>query len=151
MKFSECHALVTSVYNRISACSTPAVDVTMMIIAHESGQGKYRRQVGAKNPALGLGQMEEPTFNSVMEFSARIRSYLNRAGYNYNTVKFSDLETDDELAIIFIRARLSMDTKPLPSIPRYQALYCKSYWNAGGKATANKYMKDYKEWQDELV
>lgn len=149
LSYTECLNLVRDTYNEIRVHSDAAEQVTMMIIAHESGHGKYRRQIGAKNPALGLGQMEEQTFDTVMKYGDRIRSYLNRADYNYNHVKFSDLETDDVLAIIFIRARLAMDTKPLPSIPKYQALYCKSYWNAGGKATAQKYLNDWESWKND--
>jgi hypothetical protein len=120
-----------------------------MIIAHESGQGKHRRQIGAANPALGLGQMERETFNTVMKYGDRIKQYLNRAGYDYNKVKFEDIETNDELAIIFMRARLAMDTRPLPSIAKYQASYCKFYWNAGGEASAAKYINDWESWKND--
>lgn len=148
MTFNECLAKVRSVYKKIRAHSNPAEDVTMMIIAHESGQGKHRRQIGADNPALGLGQMERETFDTVMKYGDRIRQYLTRAGYDYNQVKFEDIETDDELAIIFIRARLAMDIRPLPTIPKYQASYCKRFWNAGGKASAEKYFNDWESWKN---
>ncbi len=147
--YNECLSLVNKTYEKINAHSTHAVQVTMMIIAHESGQGKHRRQIGAANPALGLGQMERETFDTVMKFGDRIRQYLSRAGYACNDVKFEDLETNDELAIIFIRARLAMDIRPLPLIPRYQASYCKRFWNAGGKASGAKYLNDWESWKNE--
>ncbi len=147
MKFTECKKLIESIYMTLAVYTTNARDVTLMIVAHESGLGKYRRQVGADKPALGLGQMEEPTFNDVMKHSDRIKGYLKKAGYNPDTVKFSDLENDDTLAIIFIRARLAMDLAPLPSTPQEQAEFCKRFWNAGGKATPEKYLTDYQRWK----
>jgi hypothetical protein len=147
MKFSECKKLIESIYMTLAVYTTNARDVTLMIVAHESGGGKHRRQVGAAKPALGLGQMEEPTFNDVMKYSDRIKGYLKKMGYNPDTVKFSDLENDDTLAIIFIRARLAMDLAPLPSTPQAQAEFCKRFWNAGGKATPEKYLTDYQRWK----
>lgn len=149
ISYNECKKLVEKTYMNIKAYSTDARNVTLMIIAHESGQGRHRRQIGAKDPALGLGQMERATYHDTLDHSDRIRSYLERAGYNVNKIAFEDLETDDTLAIIFIRARLAMDTRPLPVTPERQAEFCKSYWNAGGKASAEKYLNDWKEWRNE--
>lgn len=147
MKYLTCKKLVEQVYMTLTVYTTDSRDVTLMIIAHESGGGKYRRQVGAAEPALGLGQMERPTFNSVMRYSDRLEGYLKKFGYKKSDVNFEDLETDDTLAIIFIRARLAMDTAPLPSIPQAQAEFCKRFWNAGGKATPEKYLTDYQRWK----
>jgi len=148
ISFIDCKRIVEKTYMNIGAYTTDARNVTMMIIAHESGQGKHRRQIGAARPALGLGQMEEPTFDSVVKYSDRIKAYLNRAGYDINKVKFTDLETDDVLAIIFIRARLAMDINPLPVTPKAQAEFCKVFWNAGGKATPEKYLNDWEQWRN---
>lgn len=133
ISYTECRKKIEQVYTVIKAYTTDARNVTLMIIAHESGLGKHRRQIGAAEPALGLGQMERPTFDSVLKFSDRINAYLTRAGYDHRLVKFEDLEKDDDLAIIFIRARLAMDTNPLPITPKAQAEFCKKFWNAGGK------------------
>lgn len=149
MKYPECVQLVSSVFKKIQAYSPESHNTAVMIIAHESGRGKYRRQVGAKEPALGLGQMERATFDTCKKFGDRYKTYLERAGYNSALVKFEDLEKDDELAIILIRVRLAMDTKALPKTPKDQAEFCKEFWNAGGKASADKYLNDWKEWQNE--
>ena len=149
MKYTECKILVERIFMTLNVYTTNARDVSLMIIAHESGGGKFRRQVGAAKPALGLGQMEEPTFNSVMKYSARINGYLTKMGYNPDNVKFSDLENDDTLAIIFIRARLAMDTDPLPTSPKDKADFCKRFWNAGGKASSEKYLDDWERWKDD--
>lgn len=145
--YTECKKLTESVYNRIGAnTGKNAIDVTLMIVAHESGRGEHRRQIGADDPALGLGQMERATFNDTLKHSDRINSYLLRGGYCPKSVEFEQIEEDDELALIFIRARLAMDINPLPSGVIHQAVYCKEYWNAGGKATPDKYLIDYIEW-----
>jgi len=148
MNYLTCKKLVEQVYMTLTVYTTDSRDVTLMIIAHESGGGKHRRQIGAAEPALGLGQMERPTFNSVMRYSDRLEGYLKKFGYKKSDVKFEDLETDDTLAIIFIRARLAMDTAALPKTPKEQAEFCKRFWNAGGKASADKYLNDWKEWKN---
>lgn len=148
--FSDYEELVKDTFHEIDAyTSEDAVTVTMMIIAHESGQGKHRRQIGAKFPALGLGQMERATFDTVVKYGEKINSYLKRAGYDHTTVKFEDIENDDRLAIIFIRGRLAMDPKPLPCSLINMSKYCKDYWNAGGKASAKKYFWDYVNWRND--
>jgi len=145
--FNECKSLIKSVYQRIGAYNSEnAIDVTLMIVAHESGQGVHRRQLGADDPALGLGQMERATFNDTLKHSDNINKYLLLGGYCPKSVEFEQIEDDDELALIFIRARLAMDVNPLPIGTLAQARYCKEYWNAGGKATARKYFNDYCNW-----
>lgn len=123
--------------------------VLMMIAAHESGRGKYRRQMKADSPALSLWQIERPTFDTVVKFSARWPEYARRGGYDPARVKFEDIEHDDKLACIVARARLSMDIKPLPKTPAAAAAYCKVFWNAGGKASAEKYLNDWLIWRGE--
>lgn len=149
MKYIDCLKLVSMTFNKIQAYSLDALNTTVMIIAHESGRGKHRRQVGAAQPALGLGQMERETFDTCKKFGDRYKIYLGRAGYIPDKVKFEDLENNDELAIILIRVRLAMDTAPLPKTPKEQAEFCKRFWNAGGKASADKYLNDWKEWKNE--
>jgi len=78
MKYAECVQLVSSVFKKIQAYSPEAHNTAVMIIAHESGRGKHRRQVGAAEPALGLGQMERPTFESCKKFGDRFKTYLSR-------------------------------------------------------------------------
>ena len=150
MKYKDCEKLVTDTYKKIKAfTSLNVIIITMMIIAHESLRGMFRRQKGAKEPALGLGQMERPTFNACRDFGENYKTYLTLAGYDPDKVKFEDLENDDVLAIILIRVRLSMDPKKLPEGVKAHAEFCKSYWNAGGKATAEEYLNDWELWKNE--
>lgn len=149
MNYRDCKGLVENVYMKIGAYSTDARNVTLMIIAHESGGGKYRRQIGAAKPALGLSQIEYPTFNDILNHSDRIHNYLKRAGYKPEDVLFSQLETDDVLALVFTRAKMAMDPSALPVTPKAQADWCKRVWNGGGKATAEKYLNDWEAWRNE--
>jgi hypothetical protein len=139
--------LVRVILQEIGAYSPRAELATLMIIAHESGGGKYRRQIGG-GPARGLGQMEPPTFDSVIKFGEKAGQYLRRAGYDPRRVTCADLETDDKLAIVMIRARLAMDPAQLPETPAAMAHYLKSFWNGPGKATPEKYLSDLEAWKN---
>jgi hypothetical protein len=66
-----------------------------------------------------------------------------------NLLSFEDIEHDDKLACVVARARLSMDTRPIPSTPEAQAQYAKDFWNASGKASAEKYLNDWLLWRSE--
>ncbi len=149
MKYNDAKKLIENVYMLINAYTTDARNVSLMIIAHESLRGKHRRQLQAKDPALGLCQMERATFHDTLRFSDRIKAYLTRGGYDINKVKFEDIEHDDKLMLIFLRARLAMDPKALPVTPAAQSEFCKRFWNAGGKATATEYLHDWELWRNE--
>lgn len=131
----------------IRAGGTEAETVIMMIIAHESLRGKYRRQKGAKEPALGLTQIERQTFESTRQHGDRFAEYCRRAGYDPAAVEFERLEDDDVFCVVVTRARLAMDTRPLPKTPREMAEFCKTFWNGPGKATADEYFNDWELWR----
>ena len=149
MKYSTLEALVTKTLREARAHSPDVVQQMMMIAAHESGRGKHRRQLKADKPALSLWQIERPTFDTVMQYSARWPQYAQRCGYDFKSVKFEDIEHDDKLACVVARSRLSMDTRPIPSTPEAQAQYALKFWNAGGKAGAEKYLNDWLLWRSE--
>lgn len=139
--------LVRTVLNEIGAYSPRAELAIIMIIAHESGRGKYRRQLGG-GPARGVIQMEPPTFDSVIKFGEKVGQYLRRAGYDPRRVTCADLEYDDKLAIVMARARLAMDPQPLPESPADMAAYLKTKWNGPGKATPSEYLTDWETWKN---
>lgn len=147
LSYSAAVVLVREVLTKCRAYSPRAELAILMIIAHESGGGKFRRQVGG-GPARGLIQMEPPTFDSVIKFGAQIGNYLRRCGYDASAVSCAMLETDDVLSVIMARGRLAMDTKPLPDTPEKMAAYLKSYWNGPGKATPEKYLTDLERWEN---
>lgn len=149
MKFKDCKKLLEQTFMNLGAYTTDARNISLMIIAHESGRGQYRKQLKADKPALGLAQIEYNTFNDILNYSDRIKSYLVRTGYNPDEVLFSQLENDDVLTAVFIRARLAMDIHLLPITPKAQADWCKLHWNGNGKATAEKYLSDWELWRNE--
>lgn len=139
--------LVRATLTDIKAHSDRAELAILMIIAHESGGGKARRQIGG-GPARGIIQMEPPTFNDVIKFGEKAASYLRRAGFDPAVVKCADLEFDDRLSVVMARARLAMDADPLPETPAAMAAYLKRFWNGPGKATPEKYLKDWEGWKN---
>jgi len=147
MTYAELEKLTTDTLQQAKAFSAEALQAMMIIAAHESMRGRYRRQLKADKPALSLWQIERPTFDTVMEFSARWPDYAKRCGYAPELVKFEDIEHDDKLACIVARARLSMDSRPLPKTPMEQAEYAKEFWNGSGKASSEKYYHDWALWR----
>ena len=135
--------------------SPAAVDVIMMICAHESLGTKYRRQI--KGPARGVFQMEPPTHDSIWANSDSITKRAKSLGINKDVNK---LETDDAYALFMARHYLAMDPKPLPQNLIAASHYCRGYWNGagfnpdgtakqdgGGKATPEEYLRDYNLWK----
>lgn len=120
--------------------SETAVRLLLMICAHESGGFTYCKQRGG--PALGLFQMEPPTFDHVT-------NYLKRSG-RFPAVRPLPVERlviDVEYAAAIARVYLWTFPEPLPVADDLEGLarYAKKYWNtADGAATADKYLSDFK-------
>jgi hypothetical protein len=123
--------------------SESVVRLLLMITAHESGGFTYCKQNGG--PALGLFQMEPPTFEHVM-------GYIKRTGkfpaVNTNT-PIERLVIDVEFAAAMARVYLWTFPEPLPKPDDLEglALYAKKYWNTDqGAASAEKYLNDFKRY-----
>jgi hypothetical protein len=144
MKYSDFKTLCAEALLDWGLHSDHAVELLAMIAAHESLGGKHRRQIGG-GPALGIFQIERVTHNSIWDNSDTIKSRAARYGIKEEV---SRLETDDRYSIFVARHYLLMDVNPLPKTPEAMAAYCKSYWNRTGKATPQKYLNDYRAWQD---
>jgi len=124
--------------------SDAAVELLLMICAHESLGGKHRRQFGG-GPALGIFQIEPPTHNSIWDHSDSIRARAKRYDITEDVRK---LEFDDKYSVWVVRHYLLMDKNPIPKTPEQMAQYCKSYWNRTGKATPEKYLADWEAWKN---
>jgi len=124
--------------------SDHCVELLAMICAHESLGGKHRRQIGG-GPALGIFQIEPVTHNSIWDNSDTIKSRAAKFSIKEDV---ANLESDDCYSIWVARHYLAMDKNPLPKTPEAMSVYCKSYWNRTGKATPEKYLNDYRAWQD---
>jgi hypothetical protein len=118
--------------------SEQANTLLLMIAAHESMGGKYRKQI--KGPALSVFQIEPVTHDSIWDNCDSIAMLSKKCGF-VRDVK--QLEFNDDYAVFVARCYLLMDKNPLPKTLNEMATYCKSYWNRTGKATAEVYMKDY--------
>ncbi len=122
--------------------SEDAVELLMMIAAHESKLGTYLKQVNG--PALGIFQMEPATHDDVWENGDSC--VCNASSIGYDLEDSNMLEYDLRYQILMARQKLFMITEPLPS--RYNtwamADYCKKYWNTVyGSAAAFDYFNAY--------
>lgn len=144
MTYAQFKDLCTECLTQWGLYSPAVVELMCMIVAHESMQGRYRRQVGG--PALSLFQIEPPTHNDIWQNGPGIKVRAKRFGIVQNV---ASLEADDRYAIFVARHHLMRDPNPVPTTPEDMARYCKSYWNtASGKATAEKYLKDWEQWRN---
>lgn len=144
MKYTEFKAICAEALLDWGLHSGHCVELLAMICAHESLGGKHRRQIGG-GPALGIFQIEPITHNSIWDNSDTIRARAARFGIKEDV---TNLEYSDRYSIWVARHYLLMDKNPLPKTPEAMADYCKSYWNRTGKATPEKYLNDYRAWQD---
>ncbi|WP_221800522.1 hypothetical protein [Oceanobacter mangrovi] len=117
-----------------------AVRLLLMIAAHESGAFIYVRQKGG--PALGLFQMEPPTYQFCID-------YLTRSG-RFKTMPLGygpqRLVTDSVLAAGMARVYLYSKPEPLPDADDLAGLasYAKRHWNSElGAATEADYLDAY--------
>jgi hypothetical protein len=127
--------------------SEDAVELLMMIAAHESRLGTYLRQVGG--PALGVFQMEPATHDDVWENGDSCVSNASSMGYDLECADM--LEYDIRYQIFMARQKLFMISEPLPSSEgasseniSLMSDYCKEYWNTvDGSADAFEYFNAY--------
>lgn len=124
-----------------------------MIAAHESLGGKHRRQLISRGGALvpegkarGLWGMEPRTHDSTWDNSDTIVARAKKYG-----IVRSDPDrmiNDDVYGLWMCRHYIAMDSAALPKTPQAMAEYAKRYWNAGGSASAEKYLRDWQLWKE---
>lgn len=123
-------------------CDASAVELLLMVAAHESGLFKYIQQING--PALGLFQMEPETHKEVL-------SYMKR-----NAPKFDDIKASPpERLVLDLRYSIAMarvffmrfpEALPCATDSRGLAKYAKKYWNTdAGKATVFDYYSAYSD------
>lgn len=132
--------------------NSDVVTCMTMIAAHESLGCTHVVQNGG-GPAKGPYQMETRTHDDVWNNSDNIWddayklefiSYRDYANKKHPTA--DRMVYDLKYATFMARKRLHMDTNPIPKGLEACSEYCKEYWNAGGKATAEEYYNDYQKW-----
>lgn len=127
-----------------------------MLVAHESLGGKHRRQLIRKGGKLvpegkarGLWGMEPLTHDSTWDNSDTIAARAKK----YGIVRSSPdrMIDDDAYALWMCRHYIAMDSAPLPKTPQAMAEYAKRYWNAGGEATPEEYLRDWELWKNDKL
>jgi hypothetical protein len=131
--------------------SNEAVMAIQMIIAHESNGGQFLAQNGG--PALGIIQMEPFTHDdtwahgdTIQKNAERLKIVTRGTGIK-SAPSPTRLIYDLRYNVFMARQRLFMFDEPLLNNAYDMAIYLKKYWNAGGKASVEKYHADYALWK----
>lgn len=137
---------------RPGTATDDAERLMLMIAAHESGF-RFIRQV--KGPAIGLWQMEPPTYNECWRWLEAGRMYgLVDALESLSTGGPNSAPEDDEMcwnlrfAAAMARVNLLRLPGKLPSAHDVPAMaaYAKKFWNTAlGKATTDDYARAYEQ------
>ena len=122
--------------------SDVAVQLLLATAAQESHMGEYLHQVNG--PALGIYQMEPPTFADT----------LNRAGHIINDdSKVERIVYDLRYATVVARAKYYLDPHPLPQAGDVNGLWdiYKRVWNTNlGAATQQQFLANYAKYVEEV-
>ena len=124
-------------------CSPEAVELLMMIAAHESGGFRYVRQTGGT--AVSLYQIEPVALMEIQRYMG-VRPEKFKSVQALEVAPFEALIYDQRLATQAARVYLMRIEEPLPKAGDVEGMarYCKKYWNTeAGKASAMKYATDY--------
>ena len=131
--------------------SKTAEELLLMTIAHESQNGEYLRQVNGV--ALGICQMEPRTHDDIWDNFLEYRRELSQMLYEINTCEIDELVWNLKYAIAMCRVHYYRVPEALPSAQGevenliLLSKYAKKYYNTeAGKATAEKYYKDYRRY-----
>lgn len=130
-----------------------AINLILMIVAHESGKLTYSKQV--RGPALGFTQMEPATFQWLIEWLGKTRPHLLDALSLFVPVGGEPVCGNDanymvispQFAVAAARLNLIRFPELLPQADDLEGLarYAKKYWNThAGKATEADYLNAYK-------
>jgi hypothetical protein len=116
--------------------SEAAVNMLLGTAAQESKFATYLKQLG-NGPALGIFQMERPTFDWLK----------NVYGNKYPIGNFEELEFNLKQAILLCRLRYKVVPESLPAADDVEGLaaYWKKYYNTPlGKGTTAEFVNNYK-------
>lgn len=124
--------------------SKDAVELLLMIAAHESKAGTFLKQ--EKGPALGIFQIEPETHDDVWKNGDTCCVNAQTIGVEWSECR---LEYDLRYQIFIARQKLFMIAEPIPSKVDEMADYAKKYWNTEhGKATGIDYMVAYEKYTE---
>ncbi|AUI86589.1 hypothetical protein BS333_14950 [Vibrio azureus] len=125
--------------------SQAAINLILMIMAHESGQLTYTRQV--RGPALGFIQMEPATYQWLVKWLGKHRPHFLAVSHSFvDEPSAEQMIINPQYAVCMARLNLLRFPEALPDAEDLPALaaYAKKYWNtSAGKATENDYLTAY--------
>ncbi len=109
----------------------------------------HRRQVGG-GPALGIFQIEPATFDDIYRrYLPRKTAWLAAANglLRPSATPLSQLVGNDRFACAIARLKYRMAKPPLPDSDDISGLaaYWLTHYNAGGKGTAERFVRLYRE------
>lgn len=144
MKYQDARHFITECLLQWGLHRDAAVELLLMIAAHESLGCKFVRQIGGGH-ARSWWQIEKPTHDDVWDRSRSIHKNAAKYGIKRDWSKIED----PVYALFVARHILMLDPEPLPATPQGMANWCKVKWNTdAGKATAEKYLNDWQLWKD---
>lgn len=121
--------------------SPRAVNLLLGTCAQESHMGKWLKQL--KGPALGIYQVEPPTYRDVLDRAptAIVRRMRSEWGF---TLREGALIYDLRYATLISRLFYWLIPKPIPTSLEGQAKYWKRYYNTYlGSGTYKDYIRNY--------
>ena len=127
--------------------SPAAIQLLVMIAAHESGGFRHVKQMG-NGPAKGLLQMEPVGLQEVVRYS-QIRAERFASLPDLTAIHLEQLVFDAEMAVLCARVFFMAKPEPLPAVNDIEGLakYAKKHWNTHtGKATWEDYAKAYRRY-----
>lgn len=123
-----------------------AVNMLIMIAAHESRHGYYLHQ--DPGPAVGIFQIEPATHDDMIAWLERDRPELLQKLFNWTSKVDPEMMAGNMYYATFMaRCFFLRFPEALPATPEAMAAYAKKKWNTvEGKATPADYLKAFKEW-----
>lgn len=124
------------------------VKLLLGTMAQESAFGTYIKQI--KGPALGVFQMEPPTFQDILDnylaFNYRLKAEVIKIA-NVADFKADDLWSNLKLSILFARLHYYRVPKPLPKTIEDMAWYWKTFYNSyKGAGSVGEFVHNYKKY-----
>jgi len=149
MYYTQLKELVDAMIAPLPNYSTHASNLILGTIAQESCFGYFIKQC-FNGGALGITQMERPTFTSICNHfwsnkPALMTEIQDRTGIDY--FKFEYLEFNMALAISMTRLHYLRVKEPIPTTYIGYANYWKKYYNKySGKGTPYEFIENYRKY-----
>lgn len=145
--YDSLESIIRLTLEELGLWSLQATDLLLMVAAHESKLGQYKKQI--KGPALGIYQMEPATLNDIYDNFLQYKPALKESIEGISATcgpDLSALQYDPIYSTALARIHFLRHKEPIPVVHDRIGLakYAKKYWNTErGKATAGDYLKAF--------